>query len=204
MSSKLEIFNIALQHLGLESVTSVTGSIPANSIASIYNNTRKGALSRHNWNFATKRVSLTANTTIPEYKYAIEYTLPSDFIRLVTNEDEETSGGVIPQDNSNISLSSQYSIEIGANGNKILCSNNSIERIFYVFDQLDEGKFSPLFSEFLGVDIASKVGYKLTHDIALVKLLNKASKDALDVASMVDAQQDIITYANESILVNIR
>lgn len=84
MASAVDICNLALARLGddatVSSIDPPEGSAQAEHCKRFYPIARDVALSKHTWNFATKRVALAllSNVTTAEWQYA--YSAPSDIL----------------------------------------------------------------------------------------------------------------------------
>lgn len=82
-----EIANLALSKLGpgggyltdLETDDSVAGEALRRSYVPI----RDEVLEAHGWGFATKRAALAADVAVPSWGYDLQYTLPSDCLKVL-------------------------------------------------------------------------------------------------------------------------
>ena len=81
MADTVEIYNLALLHLGAKPCTAIDdGSAGANAITRAWATAVKAILSAANWDFALKQAELVQGST-PLFGYDYSYTLPSDFLK---------------------------------------------------------------------------------------------------------------------------
>lgn len=84
MASKVEIANRAAVKLGQEHILSLTDNTKvARTFNSMFDIVKDAELRDHNWNFATKRASLAASTTAPDWGFLYAYPLPARFLKLL-------------------------------------------------------------------------------------------------------------------------
>lgn len=96
MASETGIVNVALRLIGQQPITSLTdGSPSANAANDIYEELRDDILRSHPWNFATKRVKLARSTTAPAFGFDYAYPLPSDWLRTISVQDNDSGVGTI-------------------------------------------------------------------------------------------------------------
>jgi len=152
-TSKLEIANQALAHLGQEPLLTYTDeSSNGNAIRTFYNTARIALLEEGNWSFATERVSLAPASPVPEFGYTNKFLLPADFL----NVDELLDSGNSPIKN--------YKIERG----HLLADKTEI-RLVYVSKDVSEGDFSGKFAELLAFKLASLSAYRILKSVTEAK-----------------------------------
>ena len=100
MASKTEIANRALSKLGHPRVSNIDtdSSKAAKAIRFMWDMTRDGLLMAYPWNFAVKLAQLAADTEEPLFGYTTQYSLPSDFLALISidnNPEFQFVGGKI-------------------------------------------------------------------------------------------------------------
>jgi hypothetical protein len=89
MTSKVDIANGALQKLGAARIEALTQDDPnARSMNAAYAGVRDALLRAYPWSFAIARASIAADSDGPTWGDWNRYSLPSDFIALV--RDDET------------------------------------------------------------------------------------------------------------------
>lgn len=146
MISVTKICNSALGKIGAARINNYDDSTESNPAAiqcrTHYEVARDSLLRSHVWSFAVNRASLTAETNAPDFEYDYQFTLPSDFIRLLN----------IYEGDNYTELYDSYTIENG----KIL-SNDSTCYIKYIKRVTDPVKFDTMFVEVLILSLALKL-----------------------------------------------
>lgn len=129
-----------------------------------FDKSRRQVLRDHDWDFATRRATLTASTATPDFGWAYQYPLPSDNIRVRTynqldpgNElehfwDVENSG---VDDNE---------------GGSVLVSDETTCNIVYTYDSAIEN-FDDLAHEGVVLVMASKLAFYILGDKTLSAVL---------------------------------
>ncbi len=147
MASKVDICNRALQKLGAERIISLTqDSVSARACNLAFESVRDAELRAHAWNFAIKRVELATDATAPVYGYDYAYTLPSDCLRLLSND---TNEGV-------------YMTDWKVEGRKILTNEGAPLQIRYVYRVTDTTLYDTLFIEAMACKMAIEMCEELT------------------------------------------
>ncbi len=169
MASVTELCNRALIRLGADTITDITEDSKEGRVCNIiYNQVRKELLRSHMWNFATKRVSLAAEVTSPEFEFFYQYVLPSDCLRVVKM------------------FESSYDWKI--EGTKLL-TNDPEPLIIYIADITDPVKFDALFSSLLVVKLAMELSYSITGATFVLSGLESEFRQLRAVAKLIDAQE---------------
>ena len=84
MASVIEICNSALNQLGASAITSLSENSKNGRLCNArYNTVRDAVFRAHPWNCLTKRITLAADTTAPDWGYTHAFTLPSDCLRVL-------------------------------------------------------------------------------------------------------------------------
>lgn len=82
MATQTTIANIALGHLGSARITDISeSSVAAEHCRRMWDAVRDDLLRQFAWNFAIRRVTLTALSEPPAFGYSAEFPLPSDCLR---------------------------------------------------------------------------------------------------------------------------
>jgi hypothetical protein len=155
MASAVDICNLALQRLGAKSIGALTEDTTAGRECNrVYEHARDSELRSHEWSFARTRIELAADSAVPSFGYAVQYTLPSDYVRLlpartVTN-DTTSLGGLDPN------------IDWQIEGRKILTNDTAPLQIVYLKKVTDPNDFDELFTDVLVSRIAMDVAEKIT------------------------------------------
>lgn len=152
MPAFVDLINRALVKLGQPTVMSDTDSSPnATRAVAIWPTTRQFLLRSYPWKFAKKSVTLAASTTAPDDSdFDNSFTLPSDYIRLVTANDPD----------SDIRGRSVY-------------SNETSLKIEYIYDVEDVSLYDPCFVEAAACYLAAELCIPITADMNLKMSIQK-------------------------------
>jgi len=128
MTSPVDICNEALIILGEDTVTSLPqdGSVPSETLNTMYPARRDYLLRRYPWKFAKKSVVLGPNSTTPPFDWTYSFNLPSDYMRLLKD--------------NNI-IEGDYTFGPG----NTLLSNSSVINFTYFARITDVNQFDPMF-----------------------------------------------------------
>lgn len=117
-----------------------------------YDDVRRELLRSHVWNFAKKRVKISAETTDPIFGYGNAYKLPADYLRVVQIGSWVTDV-----------LYTDYTIE----GNLLLLNYSpddsasstdpAILNFVYIFDQTDVSQWDSIFKQMAKLRLAEKL-----------------------------------------------
>ena len=170
MPSEVSICNLALTKIGEESITSLGDDDKAGRLCNLhYALTRDMVLRTHNWNFATKRVELAALVAAPEFRYAYQFALPTDCLKVVT---------------TNLVPYAEWRLEDG----NLLCDDDSV-KIEYIARITDPNSFDALFVEVLASRLAAEFAVPLADSITLSDQMFKLYTGKLREARSVDASE---------------
>lgn len=164
MASEVDICNLALGHIGdnatVSSINPPEGSAQAEHCQRFYPIARDSLLEMHFWNFAMKRATLAqVSNSWPEWRYA--YAMPADALNPISilppDAYDDYATKFVPTDTPlfahNYSpviaagryVPQPYSVEMDANGNEIILTNQENAALRYTYFVTDTTKFSPLF-----------------------------------------------------------
>jgi hypothetical protein len=175
MSSKVSIFNRALNKLGDDRVLLATDDdTKARTLNGMFDEVRDAELRRANWKFAIKRVQLPALTAAPDFGYRYQYPLPADYLAMVQVNDYYPRGN---------KQQPPYSIEAG----RILTDYPAPLKIRYVSRVENVGLWDPLFVELLASRLAMEACETLTQSETKFNRCAQVYKDALIEAVSRDA-----------------
>ncbi len=147
MPSKVDICNRALQKLGAARITSLgQNSVSARAMNTAYEPVKKAMLRSHPWSFAISRAELAADADEPDWGRANSFQLPSDFLRLAEDYNEDAIND------------KDWEIE----GDKIITDDSDPIYIRYVKDVTDPNEFDALFCEALSTNLAVECCEELT------------------------------------------
>ncbi len=172
MASNVGIANRALQKVGAARITDfLQDKDEAKAVNAAYDYVRDAVLRAHPWNFAKKRAALTASTDTPAWGFALQYPLPTDFLRLVDIQDSEAY---------------DYKVE----GRMILTDQAAPIYISYVARITDPNFYDPLFIEALASRLAMELCESLTQSNAKRQLAQQEYAAALSEARRIDGLED--------------
>lgn len=181
MASEIDIANLALSRLGddatVASLNPPEGSAQAEHCAQFYPIARDTLLELHNWNFATRRITL-AETTLPDnagWLYA--YAAPSECIQVIAilppsvSDNYTANLGNIPgyrtygpEDitppglaSTSVYIPQDYALETLDTGDTVILTNTSEATCRYIVRVTDTTKFSPLFIDVLSWYLAHMI-----------------------------------------------
>ena len=152
VSSVTEIANSVAKKLGERAVVDweTDDTKFANSFRIRYPLIRDALLRAYVWNFAQKRVALSASATKPVWGFSNKFPLPSDYLRLVEFRDV-----------------SEFSEEDG----HIHANADSVLYMLYCYKNTDVTKYDSLFVEFLATLIALELNEEITQSNTKKQLL---------------------------------
>jgi hypothetical protein len=144
--TKTQIANLALTKLGPGSgyITDFDSdtSVPAQAARRVFDAVRDEVLESHPWRFARKRASLAADTTVPAWGFDQQFTLPSDFLRVLSFQNDGVA----------------YEVEDGV----LLCDETAPLYMKYLARVTDTSKFSPTFVSALAARLAVELCSPIT------------------------------------------
>ena len=137
-TTPVEIFNAALDHLGVEPIVSFSEESKAARIGNRrYAPIRDKLLESHYWNFAEKREELAVvSSSPPVFGFDFKYQLPTDYIKAKHLNVKD----------------SRFKVE----QKRFLHTNLSGALLLYTAKITDVSAFSPMFTELLSLDMGLK------------------------------------------------
>jgi len=162
--------NLALTRIGAKVIVDIEGPKTNEGRKSklLYPQLRDALLRSHWWRFATKRATLSQDTTDPDFEWDYQYELPTNFLRMKELYDTTNS----------------YSLE----GTKLLTNDDTAE-IVYIAQITDPSKFDPLFTEVLVLQLAIRLCMGLGQDRLLMRELNMELYPLLGRVRTIDRQE---------------
>lgn len=187
-NSAVSICSNALLMLGSQTIASFDeASDRARQCSNLYPTVRDYVLSAHPWNCCIKRVRLNPDVTVPAFDWALQYTLPADFARILQ----------VGEYGSEV----DYNLEFGADGSKKLLMDNSPLRLRYVFNNTNEGSWTPLLVMSVTLAMRQVLAYPVTQSTSLEELVSKAIAPILKQARAIDgADQPPVTVGDFRLL----
>tara|TARA_X000001316_G_scaffold12173_1_gene6017 strand:+ start:191 stop:838 length:648 start_codon:yes stop_codon:yes gene_type:complete len=184
VASKVDICNLALDHLGKKTITSLDeGSTEAQACLRQYDIARRMCLARSPWTFARKLRSLAllaTNDLSDTWQY--HYDLPNDLLHLYRVA--ESVGGLA----SNAPPVPAW-IESGT-----IYLNIETPKLLYVWDSEDTQAWSALFDDTVALFLAMRLSSSMTRRKSDTTALREAYTAMLGEAIEQDAQQEPSTY----------
>lgn len=184
MATAVSIVNNALVKLGVSTISALTDDSPQARIATrTFDQLRDDLLREHTWNWATKRVSLSASATSPEWEYTYAYVLPSDYIRLVS-----------------VNNPSKYpfQIEVTSDGPVIVTDLSSPLEIKYIAKITNVSYWDSKFCEVMSARFAMEWAEPLTGVSTLKEQMEAEYIKKLRDAKAVDGQEDSVSEIDVS------
>lgn len=215
MASEVDICNLALGHLGdnatVASIRPPEGSAQAEHCARFYPIARDSLLEMHFWNFAMRRINLAPlEATWPEWKYG--YALPNDVLNVIAvmppDANDDYASRFVPSDTPQFAHNyspviaagrytpQPYTIEVLADGQHILYTNQENAMLRYTAYVSDTTVFSPLFTMALSWHLASMLAgpiIKGDQGAAEAKRCTQMAMGYISQAEASDANQRRIT-----------
>jgi hypothetical protein len=180
MSSQVEIVNNALVEIGEATIASITqGTRAARAANRVWDNVRRGMLTRYRWNFAKRRAVLAPDVDTPAFGYINQFTPPDDFLQLIGIYDSA-------EDQRQLTTTRQaYSFE----NNKILWDGTALY-IFYTANVTDTNTFDPAFEDALVYKLAMRLAYDLSTGTGRIEDLNAKFSESIRTAKFQNAIQN--------------
>lgn len=198
MTSKVEICNKALSLLSANLIMAFDPdeSVEAALCVTNYESARRYALEKRGWTFATKRIVMTSpSATAPEWGYDFKHLLPSDLLRvLIVSEDPAYKDGGSLMD---------WRKESDDGGDYIVCNFSTIY-VKYIYDQIQEVRFSPTFVEAMSHQLAYLMATPLTESKGLKNDLLAEFERLTSEASGTDGTQGASDRIRSNRLLNVR
>lgn len=186
-TSAVEIVNSALAKIGAPSISALNeDSEPARRANRIYIPARDELLRCHPWNFAIRRLTLSSNVTGPGYEYTYAYTLPTDCIRVLGTDLDET--GVC-----------LWFIE----GRNIITDASTL-KIKYITKVEDVETYDSAFNETLSYRLARDLASSLNRDKNLSLTMNQYYEQSLAMARSYNGQEGSTRVVKADLWLNSR
>ena len=189
MASKVDIWNLALSHIGHRAVIADPdeATAEANHCRRFYPFALKVALERFAWSFATRRVAL-AEVTNPVDHWMFAYALPNLCI---------AARAVLLPESTDDSKEQDFAIESAEDGSPILYTNVEDAVLKYTALVTDTNRFTPMFAMTVSYDLASMLCGPIPKDPKLKKSMFDAAMQYTVFAEASDANASkSSSYAN--------
>lgn len=170
MTSEVSICNRAIQIIGGDdSIISLTeDSRLARACNAVYETTRDTEQAKYFWKFCKHRVVLAPDVDTPVFGFAVQYSLPTDLLR-------------VPKPND-------YLNDWQFEADKLLTNRDTtFINLIYQRKISDPTKFPALFSEALAARIAFNIGEQITNSSTKAEAAMKLYKETISEARRLDA-----------------
>lgn len=176
VNTPVEMANLALAHLKEPGIQALDGSNTASRwFRANYAAKRDAALARADWDFALKLTALAAESTAPPFRWANQYKLPADCIRVPQQTEAGRPDG------------RWLTYEII--GDRLMSDAAAPFYLRYVHRVASESSFSPLFVEAFSYALAGGVAHVIASKNSLVQTMLEASEMAFERAVAQDTAQ---------------
>ena len=184
ISSETEICNLALLKVGQNTISSYDDlndqSVQAQLCRYTYDQARQSLLSQYQWSFACREDALTQiEAETKPIKYSFRYSLPENFLRLVTLYDSANRETI-----ANTGYKPAYDIQSGQ-----LLTDISGCKMKYVFDQGIVSQMSPLFVDAIVLSVAMRITKLLNDSSTYLQQLQQDYQMTFMQAKIEDARQ---------------
>lgn len=179
MASKIDIWNLALSHIGHKAniADPDEASAEANHCRRFYPIALAATLERYAWSFATRRVAL-AQVDNPVDHWLFAYALPNQCVKV---------RAVLPPECTDDSFEQPYAIESDADGNEILYTNTEEAVAKYTALVDNTNRFTPTFVLALSYDLASMLVGPIPKDMKMKQTMTQAAEMTVAQAEAHDA-----------------
>ena len=151
--------------------------------------TRDALQRSHFWVFNKGRAALSQDTNDPDFEYANQFLLPSDFLRYRYKHD----GGAASNEISVFS----FSLETNVDGAKVLLTDEDSVNLVYSKLVTDAAKFDPLFVEVLVLKLARKLSVPLSGDDKMTEGIDADLKPLMKSVRALDRNEGAGTRQND-------
>ena len=169
-ATAVSICSNALLMNGAQTINALDDSSDrARQCANLYPTVRDYVLSTHPWNCCIKRVTLSPDTDVPAFDWSAQFTLPSDFLRILATGDDG------------------FEVEYMLEGGKVLM-NQDVLHLRYVAQNTNESTWTPLLVMAVTMAMRQVLAYPITQSTSLEQLIDQAIEPLLKRARTIDAQ----------------
>jgi len=184
MSSKIDIYNLALTHLGMKEVTSVDANNPsADALNTLYNPCLEDLFSEYRWPFATVKEKLVSVTdTVLELEWENSYLRPTEAMTVWVVYNEGTMTAKEEQQFETIYQPTYSRRIIGTNLDDAYCE--------YTYKIIDTALYSPKFVMALSYKLAASAAHTLLRTI-------KSGTDIMTIARAFIEEAKAISFSEK-------
>lgn len=191
MTGKLQVWNGALTALGSDRLSDTGDPVEAGrELTAVWDQVRAECIAAGSWNFSMETVQIDADTGVtPAFGFTEVFAKPSDWVRTIAVSLDERFATPLLQYYDDDNFWSADSTPI---------------YVRYVSDDTGLGydltRWPANFTRFVELELAARVGPRLTQNAALVEKIedrrDKARKRALNVDAMNEAQPKFLPPGN--------
>jgi hypothetical protein len=185
-ASDVSICSNALLLLGAKTISSFDENNDRARLASnLFESVRDSTLRSHPWNCAIRRVALAPDVAVPAFDWDFQFTLPSDFMRVLSVGE---AGAEI-----------EFKIEDG----KLLCDDNPA-LLRYVYRNTNPATWDDMLVRGMELAMAEAMAYGITQSATLRDSMRDELARHMKQARAVDGQDDTPDTLGDSPLLNSR
>ena len=185
-ATDVTICNNALIMLGAQTINTLSDdSDRARTARSLYPSVMEATLRRHPWNCAVKRVALAPDTDTPPFDWAFQFTLPSDFLRVLSVGE---AGAEV-----------EFKVESG----KLMCDENPAN-LRYIWRNDVPASWDPMLVRGMEIAMAAAMAYAVTQSATMRDSMRDELLRFMKEARAVDGQDDTPETLGDSPLLNSR
>jgi hypothetical protein len=167
----VEIANRAITFLGGTTITALTDDTKeGRAVLRLYEQTRDQLLRDHPWNFAIKRVQISASTTSPVFEYTSAFAWPADCLRII-----------------DVDTAEEWAVE----GRFIVSDASAPLNVVYIHQVTDPNLFDAKFIETYSLRLAADIAYDITASQTVSQNAETKFSTVLQEARLIDAQESL-------------
>jgi len=182
MSSKIEIFNMAMTNIGSSAVVEDVAELSSEALAcrTVYNTSLKSTLEAIDWTFARQCVVL-ADLGTPPVGWSYQYSYPSNCLK--------ARRLVLP---SRLLKPEKFEVALKADGSSKVINTDIAEAVLrYTMNVTNEALFPETFAEALSWKLAYWISITLTGDLKIRNSCTIGFNMSLGNAQTVDANEGV-------------
>ncbi len=182
MSSKTDIYNLALAMIGEKGIQSPTEKSTQKTACDVAYPVALGSLlaGQVAWGFAKKTVVLAEVGTPPD-SWQYQYAYPSDGLRLL---------GIVQSSKTQPATPYEVGTRAESDARVIWCDAGSASML-YIYRVEDTSKFPPAFVDALATSLAMRVAMPLTRKLPVLKAMRELHREAISAAATIAADEQV-------------
>jgi hypothetical protein len=155
--------NLALGHIGMARIADLSeNTVTAEHVRRMFDAVRDNLMRAYPWNFAVRRMQLTASATAPAFEYTYAYPLPSDCLRVLEINGCPPGVGSVP-----------FEVE----GAEVL-TNLTTCKLRYLRRVEQVSLWDANFCEFFGYELAKAIAPSFTLQTSAIQMLDALAAPA--------------------------